>query len=137
MISFLKKISDDNSSSKYDNCIQFSDSDLKNEISMLLTSRPLFPDLEDVTYICDSVINYGVNSSLLNVVTQEEQTLEIIRRITIALKRFEPRVSDIIVMHKEADDIKYVFTVKLYILSRPLVFDVFWTKATDNLSLYE
>ena len=69
--------------------------------------------------------------------TQEEQTLEIIRRITIALKRFEPRMSDIIVMHKEADDIKYVFTVKLYILSRPLVFDVFWTKATDNLSFYE
>ncbi|EPC3955268.1 GPW/gp25 family protein, partial [Escherichia coli] len=111
MISFLKKISDDNSSSGYDNCIQFSDSDLKNEISMLLTSRPLFPDLEDLTYICDSVINYGVNSSLLNIVTQEEQTLEIIRRITIALKRFEPRISDIIVMHKEVNDIKYVFTV--------------------------
>ena len=136
MISFLKKISDDNSSSGYDNCIQFSDSDLKNEISMLLTSRPLFPDLEDLTYICDSVINYGVNSSLLNIVTQEEQTL-IIRRITIALKRFEPRISDIIVMHKEVNDIKYVFTVNSYILSRPLVFDVFWTKATDNLSLYE
>ncbi|MBE0839605.1 hypothetical protein, partial [Escherichia coli] len=98
MISFLKKISDDNSSSGYDNGIQFSDSDLKDEISMLLTSRPLFPDLEDLTYICDSVINYGVNSSLLNIVTQEEQTLEIIRRITIALKRFEPRISDIILL---------------------------------------
>ncbi|EEW2259980.1 TPA: GPW/gp25 family protein [Escherichia coli] len=137
MISFLKKISDDNSSSKYDGCIHFSDGDLKKEISMLLSSRPLLPDLEEVTYICDSVINYGINSSLLNIATQEEQKLEIIRRIKIALERFEPRISDIIVTPKETDEIKDVFTVKSYILSRPLIFDVFWIKATDNISLYE
>ncbi|EGI42064.1 conserved hypothetical protein [Escherichia coli TA280] len=137
MISFLKKISDDNPSTNHDNSICFSDNDLKNEISMLLTSRPIYSGMEDLPYICDSVINYGINSSLLNVVSQEEQKIEIMKRIKIALQRFEPRISDVRVIHKETNDIRSVFTVKSCMFSRPLTFDVSWTKATDNLSLHE
>lgn len=137
MISLLKKLSDDNPSSYHDSDIGFTDEDLKNEISMLLSSRPMYLDIEELPLVCDSVINYGINSSLLNITTPEEQNIEIIKRITIALKRFEPRISDVRIEHKITDDIRSVFTVKSYISDRALTFDVYWTKSTDNLSLHE
>ncbi|MBW5823001.1 GPW/gp25 family protein [Yersinia enterocolitica] len=137
MISLLKKLSDDNPLSYHDSDIGFTDEDLKNEISMLLSSRPMYLDIEELPLVCDSVINYGINSSLLNITTPEEQNIEIIKRITIALKRFEPRISDVRIEHKITDDIRSVFTVKSYISDRALTFDVYWTKSTDNLSLHE
>ena len=137
MISLLKKLSDDEPYSSHDYSIIFSDEDLKNEISMLLSSRPMYLDIEGVPLICDSVINYGTNRSLQNIVTVGERNIEIINRITIALERFEPRISDIKVEHKATDDIRSVFTVKSYVSGRMLAFDVYWTKSTDNLSLHE
>lgn len=137
MISLLKKLSDDEPYSSRDYSILFSDEDLKNEISMLLSSRPMYLDIEGVPLICDSVINYGTNRSLQHIVTEGERNVEIINRITIALERFEPRISDIKVEHKATDDIRSVFTVKSYVSGRLLAFDIYWTKSTDNLSLYE
>ncbi|MFQ6247189.1 GPW/gp25 family protein [Yersinia enterocolitica] len=137
MMSFLKKLSDDNPSSCHDSHIDFSDEDLKNEISMLLTSRPIYRDIEELPLICDSVINYGVNISLLNITTPEEKNIEIIKRINIAIKRFEPRISDVRIEHKITDDIRSVFTVKSYISAKLLMFNVYWTKSTDKLSLHE
>lgn len=137
MISLLKKLSDDEPYSSRDYSISFSDEDLKNEISMLLSSRPMYLDIEGVPLICDSVINYGTNRSLQHIVTEGERNVEIINRITIALERFEPRISDIKVEHKATDDIRSVFTVKSYVSGRLLAFDIYWTKSTDNLSLYE
>ena len=67
MHSFLQFLSDDNPGSLDDNLNFVPLDDLKYELGMLLSSRPLYLETDELPFVNSSVLNYGIRSSVYGV----------------------------------------------------------------------
>ncbi len=67
MHSFLHFLRDDNPGSLDDNLNFVPLDDLKYELGMLLSSRPLYLETDELPFVNSSVLNYGIRSSVYGV----------------------------------------------------------------------
>ncbi len=64
---------------------------------MLLSSRPLYHERDDLPFVNSSVLNYGIKASVYGVSASEHSDTvnsEISSRILITLQRYESRLGD-------------------------------------------
>ena len=64
MHSFLQFLRDDNPGSLKDHLNFVPSDDLKYELGMLLSSRPLYLETDELPFVNSSVLNYGIKSSV-------------------------------------------------------------------------
>ncbi|EKQ3465118.1 lysozyme family protein, partial [Escherichia coli] len=114
MHSFLQFLRDDNPSSSEDDLNFVASDDLKYELGMLLSSRPLYLETDELTFVNSSVLNYGMKSSVYSVSAGEHSDTvngEISSRILLMLQRYEPRLEEPVVEHLSSDDNYSFFSV--------------------------
>lgn len=107
MHSFLQFLRDDNPGSSEDNLNFVPSDDLKYELGMLLSSRPLYLETDELPFVNSSVLNYGIRSSVYGVSADEHSDAvngEISSRILMMLRRYEPRLEEPVVEHLSSDE---------------------------------
>ena len=107
MHSFLQFLRDDNPGSSEDNLTFVPSDDLKYELGMLLSSRSLYLETDELPFVNSSVLNYGIRSSVYGVSAGEHSDAvngEISSRILMMLRRYEPRLEEPVVEHLSSDE---------------------------------
>ncbi|EFN2497836.1 hypothetical protein HIK39_003232 [Shigella dysenteriae] len=126
MKSFLMKLSGDrilnNNIDRY----------IKDEISMLLSSRTTDSNLDIIPLVCDSVLNYGVKSTLPDEAEKQQEQYEYTAKLSTALNKYEPRLKKIKISHKYTNGTQSVCTVTANIYDKQISFDICWNKITDK-----
>lgn len=106
---------------------------LLDEIMMLLTSRPRFGYVENIPILNASILNYGIDELFVKNTSLDEHIIVLIQRIKLALKRFEPRLSNVeITAHRESLSIVN-FVVNATFQRRKIVFTLNWDDAMNQL----
>ncbi|BDY37296.1 TPA: GPW/gp25 family protein [Escherichia coli] len=140
MHSFLQYLRDDNLGSSEDNLNFVPLDDLKCELKMLLSSRPLYLEIDEFPFVNSSILNYGIKSSIYSVsASGHNDTVysEISSRILTALQRYEPRLEDPVVEHLCSDDHYSFFSVTALFFTDRVTFCIKWDKNSGEFSLDE
>ncbi|HBA9837236.1 TPA: lysozyme family protein [Escherichia coli] len=140
MLSFLQRLRDDFPDSDVDSFYISPYDVLKTELGMLLSSRPLYMELEDIPFVCESVLNYGISSSIYIDSTEghsESANNEISARILLALQRHEKRLCNPVVKLNFSDETCSVYSVTGLFFKEKIEFSIKWDKYSGEFSLYE
>lgn len=140
MRSFLQRLRDDDPSLEVDVFNSEPREDLKSELRMLLSSRPLYINMEDAPLVSDSVLNYGVSYYLYTDLTEEYSAVvntEISERILKALQRYEQRLVEPFVECHFSDGNYSMFLVTAMFFKDKIKFLIKWDKNSGEFSLYE
>ncbi|BDI39208.1 MULTISPECIES: lysozyme family protein [Escherichia] len=140
MHSFLQFLRDDNPGSSEDLLNFVISDDLKYELGMLLSSRPLYHETDDLPFVNSSVLNYGITASVYGVSASEHSdsvNSEISSRILITLQRYESRLGNPVVEHLFSDDNYSFFSVTALFFMDRVKFCIKWDKHSGEFSLYE
>lgn len=138
--SFLQRLRDDNPESEDDLFNSDPYDDMKTELGMLLSSRPLYIFLDEYSLVNDSVLNYGINYSLYTALGKEHCDIvndEISERILLAIRRYAQNMSNPEVKHSFSNDESSVFTVTAQLSTDIITFSIVWDKHSGTFSLYE
>ncbi|HFO8530131.1 TPA: lysozyme family protein, partial [Escherichia coli] len=131
MHSFLQFLRDDNPGSSEDLLNFVISDDLKYELGMLLSSRPLYHEIDDLPFVNSSVLNYGITASVYGVSVSEHSdsvNSEISSRILITLQRYESRLRNPVVEHLFSDDNYSFFSVTALFFMDRVKFCIKWDK---------
>lgn len=140
MHSFLQFLRDDNPGSSEDRLNFIPSDDLKYELGMLLSSRPLYLETDELPFVNSSVLNYGINSSVYSVSAGEHSDAvndEISSRILMMIRRYEPRLEEPVVEHLSSDDNYSFFSVTALCFMERLKLCIKWDKNSGAFSLDE
>lgn len=140
MHSFLQFLRDDNPDSSEDKFNFNPSDDLKYELGMLLSSRPLYLETDELPYVNNSVLNYGIKTSIYSVSSGEHNATinnEISSRILLMLQRYEPRLKNPVVEHLSCDDNYCFFSVTAHFFMDRVKFCIKWDKNSGEFSLDE
>ncbi|EDA3267904.1 lysozyme family protein [Salmonella enterica subsp. enterica serovar Bovismorbificans] len=140
MHSFLQFLRDDNPGSSEDHLNLVPSDDLKYELGMLLSSRPLYIETDELPFVNSSVLNYGIKSSIYDVTAGEHSDTvngEISSRILMILQRYEPRLENPVVEHIFSDDHYSFFSVTALFFMDRVKFCIKWDKSSGEFSLDE
>lgn len=139
MHSFLQFLRDDNPGSSEDLLNFVISDDLKYELGMLLSSRPLYHEIDDLPFVNSSVLNHGITASVYGVSVSEHSdsvNSEISSRILITLQRYESRLGNPVVEHLLVMIIILFSVTALFFMDR-VKFCIKWDKHSGEFSLYE
>ena len=140
MHSFLQRLRDDNPGSLEDHLNFVPSDDLKYELGMLLSSRPLYLEIDELPLVNSSVLNYGIKSSVYGVSAGEHSDAvngEISSRILMMLRRYEPRLEKPVVEHLSSDDNYSFFSVTALFFMDRVKLCIKWEKNSGEFSLNE
>lgn len=140
MRSFLQRLRDDTPGLEVDVFNSEPHEDLRTELRMLLSSRPLYINMEDVPLVSDSVLNYGISYSIYSDSAEEYRAVvntEISARILKALQRYEQRLIEPFVECQFSDENYSTFLVTAMFLKEKIKFLIKWDKNSGEFSLYE
>ncbi len=135
MRSFLQRIRDDYPGTDKDTFESELYDDLKKDVGMILTSRAISSEDDNVGY---NILNYGVKVFVANGSTEEKKDLintQVKESILTSLSHFEPRCSNTVLDEKFSGELYSVFTVKTVFQGEYIIFNVKWNKLTGDLSL--
>ncbi|HBE5310659.1 TPA: lysozyme family protein [Escherichia coli] len=140
MHSFLQFLRDDSPDSLED-VLNFAPSDdLKCELGMLLSSRPLHLEIDELPLINSSVLNYGIKSLVYSISDGEHSDTvngEISSRILLMLQRYEPRLEAPVVEHIVNDEHYSYFSVTALLFMDRVKLCIKWDKNSGEFSLHE
>ncbi|POT29244.1 GPW/gp25 family protein [Citrobacter braakii] len=108
-----------------------------SELDMLFTSRPRFLYLETLPLVNTSVLNFGINESLLPDYDVEDRKKIIAERIKNTLKRFEPRLTDVTIIIKADNPDHVIFEINALHQELPMKFELIWDDCTGKFYLDE
>lgn len=108
-----------------------------SELDMLFTSRPRFSYLETLPLVNTSVLNFGINESLLPDYDVEDRKKIIAERIKNTLKRFEPRLTDVTIIIKADNPDHVIFEINALHQELPMKFELIWDDCTGKFYLDE
>lgn len=108
-----------------------------SELDMLFTSRPRFSYLEMLPLVNTSVLNFGINESLLPDYDVEDRKKIIAERIKNTLKRFEPRLTDVTIIIKADNPDHVIFEINALHQELPMKFELIWDDCTGKFYLDE
>ena len=140
MHSFLQFLRDDNPGSSEDNLNFVPSDDLKYELGMLLSSRPLYLETDELPFVNSSVLNYGIRSSVYGVSADEHSDAvngEISSRILMMLQRYESRLEEPVVEYLSSDDNYSFFSVTALFFMDMVRLCIKWDKNSGEFSLDE
>lgn len=137
MGSFLFRLSGpDYSDESHEPPASFNIDDLKDEMMLLLCSRPFYShgQIDNQDLQC-SVINYGVSDVYDNQKSHEERCLELCERVKVALFFFEPRINHPEVSIFSTSGTGCIFEIRSKYESVPFVFYVNWDSVYFHFTL--
>ena len=140
MHSFLQYLRDDNPGSSEDDLNFVVSDDLKYELGMLLSSRPLYLETDELPFVNSSVLNYGIKSSVYVVSAGEHSDSvndEISSRILMMLQRYESRLEEPVVEYLSSDDNYSFFSVTALFFMDMVRLCIKWDKNSGEFSLDE
>ncbi|EGJ9766651.1 lysozyme family protein [Escherichia coli] len=140
MHSFLQFLRDDNPGSQEDHLNFVPSDDLKYELGMLLSSRPLYLETDELPFVSSSVLNYGIKSSVYVVSAGEHSDSvndEISSRILMMLQRYESRLEEPVVEYLSSDDNYSFFSVTALFFMDMVRLCIKWDKNSGEFSLDE
>ena len=140
MHSFLQFLRDDNPGSLGDHLNFVPSDDLKYELGMLLSSRPLYLETDELPFVNSSVLNYGIKSSVYVVSAGEHSDSvndEISSRILMMLQRYESRLEEPVVEYLSSDDNYSFFSVTALFFMDMVRLCIKWDKNSGEFSLDE
>lgn len=140
MHSFLQFLRDDNPDSLEDHLNFVPSDDLKYELGMLLSSRPLYLETDELPFVNSSVLNYGIKSSVYVVSAGEHSDSvndEISSRILMMLQRYESRLEEPVVEYLSSDDNYSFFSVTALFFMDMVRLCIKWDKNSGEFSLDE
>lgn len=108
-----------------------------SELDMLFTSRPRFSYLEEMPLVNSSVINFGINESVLPAYDVEGRKKIIAERIKNTLQRFEPRLTNVMIMIKADNPDHVIFEINALHQALPIKFELVWDDCTGKFYLDE
>lgn len=114
--------------------------DLKYELGMLLSSRPLYLETDELPFVNSSVLNYGIKSSVYVVSAGEHSDSvndEISSRILMMLQRYESRLEEPVVEYLSSDDNYSFFSVTALFFMDMVRLCIKWDKNSGEFSLDE
>ncbi|HIE6622404.1 TPA: pantothenate synthetase, partial [Escherichia coli] len=114
--------------------------DLKYELGMLLSSRPLYLETDELPFVSSSVLNYGIKSSVYVVSAGEHSDSvndEISSRILMMLQRYESRLEEPVVEYLSSDDNYSFFSVTALFFMDMVRLCIKWDKNSGEFSLDE
>ncbi|EEY1047095.1 lysozyme family protein, partial [Escherichia coli] len=137
MHSFLQFLRDDDPGSSEDHLNFVPSEDLKYELGMLLSSRPLYLETDELPFVNSSVLNYGIPSSVYGVSAGEHSNVvngEVSSKILMMLQRYEPRLEEPVVEHLSSDDNYSFFSVSALFFMDRVKFCIKWDKHSGEFS---
>lgn len=108
-----------------------------NELDLLFSSRPRFSYLEELPLVNSSVLNFGINESVLPTYDMEGRKKIIAERIKNTLQRFEPRLTHVTVMIKADNPDHVIFEINALHQALPMKFELIWDDCTGKFYLDE
>ncbi|MGN7915233.1 GPW/gp25 family protein [Enterobacter sp. 22466] len=108
-----------------------------NELKMLLMSRARCPDIEEISLINGSILNYGIDESFSKVyeINSRRQMME--KRIKNAIDRFEPRLKGVELISYINDTQEICFTLHGIYFSKPIELVLAWNDCTGRFYFNE
>ncbi len=134
MRSFLQRVRDDFPGTDKDTFKSEPYDDLKKDVGMILSSRAVSSEDENVGY---NILNYGVKNFIVNGNIEEKNLInaQVRESILTSLSHFEPRCSNTTLDEKYSGELCSVFTIRTVFQGKYIIFNVKWNKLTGDLSL--
>lgn len=107
------------------------------ELRMLLTSRSRIPEIENISLVNCSVLNYGINESFTDIGEINSRRPALEQRLHDTIARFEPRLSKVSVTSAIIDNDKIVFTINAFYLQYPVLVELEWEDCTGRFYFNE
>lgn len=127
MPSLLRRLSDNQPQVEEDNDeTEGKNSWLLDELKMLFSSRSRFPDIEAIPLVNSSIVNYGIDESLLLITEDNERKTVIKQRIQTALQRFEPRLTHVTITARAENTSNITFAINAQHKQKPLTVELVW-----------
>ncbi|EMW38597.1 putative pantothenate synthetase [Escherichia coli P0299917.10] len=107
---------------------------------MLLSSRPLYLETDELPFVNSSVLNYGIRSSVYGVSAgghNDAVNGEISSRILMMLRRYEPRLEEPVVEHLSSDEDYSFFSVTALFFRNRVKLCIKWDKNSGEFLLDE
>ena len=110
---------------------------LLNELKMLFSSRSRFAYIETLPLVNASVLNYGINESVSQIHETDHRKTVIEERIKNTLQRFEPRLSDVVIITKTDNPSNVIFEINALHKTLPVKFALVWDDCTGKFYFNE
>lgn len=102
-MSLLQILSDNKPTEEQDEYIRERKGDfLLDELKMLFSSHSCFSFIEEIPLVNSSVLNYGIDESMIRTNVHKHQNEVIEEYIAKTILRFEPRLLDVVVNTKKS-----------------------------------
>ncbi|MEW7314514.1 GPW/gp25 family protein [Buttiauxella gaviniae] len=110
---------------------------LLNELKMLFSSRARFAWIENLPLVNASVLNYGINESVSQIHDTDRRKTVIEERIKNTLLRFEPRLTDVVIITKMNESSNIIFEINALHKTLPVNFALVWDDCTGKFYFNE
>lgn len=136
MKSLLKTLSDDtpkNVDFDMDHLLRYND--IKDEITMILTTRPQSSILTDEQSMKFKLLNYGVDTETQHGILNTAKAMELIDRVQLALSTYYPLMKNIVVALDDIAETSFHFTISGDVCSKENLFHVEWSELTQKFRI--
>lgn len=136
MKSLLKTLSDDtpkNADFDMDHLLRHND--IKDEITMILTTRPQSSILTDEQSMKFKLLNYGVDTETQHGILNTAKAMELIDRVQLALSTYYPLMKNIVVALDDIAETSFHFTISGDVCSKENLFHVEWSELTQKFRI--
>lgn len=110
---------------------------LLNEIKMVLFSRVRMTENEQIPFINTSILNYGIDESFSNITDINARLPLLECRITNAISRFEPRLTDVTLNSTIDNNQSMNFIMRGMYCNHPFEMDLRWDDCTARFYFNE
>lgn len=110
---------------------------LLNELKMLLSSRSRFAHIEDIPLVNASILNYGIDESVTQIIELGERKQVIETRIKKVLQRFEPRLTEVGIITKVDNPNHVIFEINGLCNLIPVKIELVWDDCTGRFYFNE
>lgn len=134
MPSLLQRLSDNHPGREEDVFLTANENWLFDELKMLFSSCSRLTFLEDIPLINSSVLNYGINASVTQLVELEQRKWVMEQRIKNVLCRFESRLTDVAVSVSSHQVSRIMFDIHARYLESSILFQLEWDDCASRVS---
>lgn len=110
---------------------------LKQELNMLFSSRARMADVEMLSLVNASVVNYGIDESVIGIADTSLHKRVMAQRISTAIRRFEPRLTQVDVLAGTVIPTGVLFDIHACFQGRPVVLYIVWNGFSGTFSFHE
>ena len=137
--SLLSRLSDNHplhTEDDYHWAVQTQDS-LLNELKMLLMSRVRLLDIENISLVNNSVLNYGIDESFSKIEEINARLSMLENLLKKAISRFEPRLTNVELTTSTNDLQAMNFILRAHYLHQPVTIELRWDDCTGRFYFNE